>query len=142
MDITIEELLKLMLNFFQGIDKQIQQIAEEQRQKDLEREDILHYYENHNMNASDYCKYGKMLKQVQMERRKVKFDLERTKCIRDTLTQKYNNKLITGDIVKTLKELKAIDKRQVNPKYVNRTNVSEKMEDTENEQIQKQESNN
>lgn len=140
MDITIEELLKLMLNFFQDIDKQIQQITAEQSQKDLEREDILHYYENHNMNASDYCKYGKMLKEVLMERRKVKFDLDRAKCIRDTLTQKYNNKLITGDIIKTLKELKAIDKRQANPKYVNRTNILEEMY-VEDEQVQKQKNN-
>ncbi len=141
MEITIEDLLKLMLDFFQNIDKQIQQISEEQRQKDLEREDILHYFEGHNMNAADYCKYGKMLKQVQMERRKIKFDLERTRCIRDTLTQKYNNKLITGDIIKTIKGLKEIDKRQINPQYNCRTNILEGM-NTEDEQIQKQESNN
>lgn len=128
MEITIEDLLKLMLNFFQDIDKQIQQISEEQRQKDLEREDILHYFENHNMNASDYCKYGKLLKQIQIERRKIKFDLERTKCIRDTLTQKYNNKLITGDIINTIKELKEIDKRQYNPKYKCRTNILDELE--------------
>ena len=127
MEITIEDLLKLMLNFFQNIDKQIQQISEEQRQKDLEREDILHYFENHNMNAADYCKYGKLLKQVQIERRKIKFDLERTQCIRDTLTQKYNNKLITGDIIKTIKELKEIDKKQSNPKYKCRTNILEEL---------------
>ena len=136
MEIAIEELLKLMLKFFQDIDKQIQQITAEQSQKDLEREDILHYYENHNMNAYDYCKYGKTLKEVQEERRKVKFDLDRVKCIRDMLTQKYNNKMITGDIIKTLKELKAIDKRQANPKYVNRTNILEELK-TEDEQIQK-----
>lgn len=129
MEITIEDLLKLMLDFFQNIDKQIQQISEEQRQKDLEREDILHYFENHNMNAADYCRYGKLLKQVQTERRKIKFDLERTQCIRDTLTQKYNNKLITGDIIKTMKELREIDKKQSNPKYNCRTNILEELED-------------
>lgn len=139
MEITIEDLLKLMLNFFQNIDKQIQQISEEQRQKDLEREDILHYFENHNMNAADYCKYGKLLKQVQIERRKIKFDLERTQCIRDTLTQKYNNKLITGDIIKTIKELKEIDKKQSNPKYKCRTNILEELI-TQDEKIQEQES--
>ena len=139
MEITIEDLLKLMLNFFQNIDKQIQQISEEQRQKDLEREDILHYFENHNMNAADYCKYGKLLRQVQIERRKIKFDLERTQCIRDTLTQKYNNKLITGDIIKTIKELKEIDKKQSNPKYKCRTNILEELI-TQDEKIQEQES--
>lgn len=128
MDLTVEELLKYMINFFQGIDKEIEQISEEQRQKDLEREDVLHYFENHNMNASDYCKYGKLLKKIQRERRQIKFDLERATCIRDMLTKKYNNKLIVGDIMNTMKELKAINRRQANPKYKERTNILEELE--------------
>lgn len=33
------------------------------------------------------------------------------------LTDKYNNRLITGDIIKTLKELKDLKKKNANRKY-------------------------
>ena len=65
----VEDLLKYMLSFFQNIDKEIEQVSEDQRQKDLEREDLLHYYENHKMDAVKYCKAGKLLKSTQEERR-------------------------------------------------------------------------
>lgn len=70
----------------------------------------------------------KITKKIQRERRQIKFDLERATCIRDMLTKKYNNKLIVGDIMNTMKELKAINRRQANPKYKERTNILEELE--------------
>lgn len=121
-----EELLKYMLNFFQDIDKQIKEIENELSQKDLEQQDILHYIENNTLNAGKYAKVGKLLKQVREERRYIKNDLERAYCIRNTLTNKYNNKLITGDIINTLKGLSTIEKRKSG--YTNRTDILTRLE--------------
>lgn len=122
-----EELLKYMLNFFQDIDKQIKEIENELSQKDLEQQDILHYIENNTLNAGGYAKTGKLLKEVRADRRSIKDDLDKAYCIRDTLTTKYNNKLITGDIINTLKGLSAIKKRS--KRYVNKTNILNGLED-------------
>ncbi len=117
----VDDLLKYMLNFFQNIDKQAQKISEELSQKDLERQDILHYIENTELNAAGYARVGKLLKRVSMERREIKKELEKINCLKDKLANKYNNKLIAGDIIKALKGLQTIDNRKGN--YVNRTEI-------------------
>lgn len=43
-------------------------------------------------------------------------------------TDKYNNKLITGDIIQNLKEQEKLTKRQLNPTYKYRTNILERLE--------------
>lgn len=133
----VEDLLKYMLNFFQNIDKEIEQVSEEQRQKDLEREDLLHYYENNKMDAVKYCKVGKLLKSTQEERRSIKNELERLREIK-SFTTKYNNKMIQRDIIQLLKGLETINKRQESPSYTCRTNILDELED-KHEQVQQQE---
>lgn len=122
-----ETFLKYMLNFFQNIDKQAKEISEELSQKDLERQDILHYIENTELNASGYAKIGKLLKRVSMERREIKKELEKINCLRDTLANKYNNKLIAGDIIKALKGLQTIENRKGS--YTNRTEILKELEE-------------
>ena len=56
-------------------------------------------------------------------------------------TDKYNNKLITGDIIQNLKEQGILRKKQENPTYKYRTDILERLE-AKDEQIQKQESTN
>lgn len=136
----VEDLLKYMLSFFQNIDKEIEQVSEEQRQKDLEREDLLHYYENHKMDAVRYCKAGKLLKSTQEERRSIKNELERLREIK-SFTTKYNNKMIQKDIIQLLKGLETINKRQESPNYTCRTNILDRLED-KHEQVQQQENDN
>lgn len=116
-----ESLLKYMLNFFQNIDNEAKKIVDELSQKDLERQDILHYIENNKLNASEYARVGKLLRKVSIERREIKKDLEKINCLRDKLTNKYNNKLIAGDIIKALKGIQTIDNRKGT--YVNRTQI-------------------
>ena len=116
-----ESLLKYMLNFFQNIDNEAKKIVDELSQKDLERQDILHYIENNKLNASEYARVGKLLRKVSIERREIKKDLEKINCLRDKLTNKYNNKLISGDIIKALKGIQTIDNRKGT--YVNRTQI-------------------
>lgn len=116
-----ESLLKYMLDFFQNIDNEAKKITDELSQKDLERQDILHYIENKKLNASEYAKVGKLLKKVSIERRKIKKDLEKINCLRDKFANKYNNKLIAGDIIKALKGIQTIESRKGT--YVNRTQI-------------------
>ena len=68
---TTEEILKYMLVFFQDIDKRLQKLREEQSIADIKQSDILHYIENHNLNASQSCKLIKQLKKVRKERREM-----------------------------------------------------------------------
>ena len=110
-----------MLDFFQNIDNEAKKITDELSQKDLERQDILHYIENKKLNASEYAKAGKLLKKVSIERRKIKKDLEKINCLRDKFANKYNNKLIAGDIIKALKGIQTIESRKGT--YVNRTQI-------------------
>jgi hypothetical protein len=140
MDIKVEELLKQMLNFFQNIDKEIEKTGKKLQQKDLEREDLLHYYENHKMDATKYCRIGKLLKQTQQERRTIKNELEKFREIKKFST-KYNNKMIQGDIIQLLKSLTTISKRQAEPIYTYRTNILYELEGR-HEQVPQQENSN
>ena len=54
-------------------------------------------------------------------------------------TDKYNNKLITGDIIQNLKEQGVLKKKQESPTYKYRTSILDRLE-AKDEQIQKQKS--
>lgn len=122
----VEDLLKYMHEFFTSIDKEIDNIAQELSNVDLEQQDILHYIENNNLNASGYAKVGKLLKEVRIKRRNIKNDLDKLNSIRDNLTRKYNNKFIEKDIVGAIKGIEAVEKKK--GKYNNKTNILEKLE--------------
>lgn len=112
----IEDLLKCMLNFFQNIDKELNNAREELSTADLKQQDLLHYIENNTLNAGGYSKVGKAIKQVRNERRQIKYEIDRLECVQ-RFTSKYNNKLIQGDIIQVLKDLSTIDKKQEAPSY-------------------------
>lgn len=137
-----EELLKYMLNFFQDIDKQLKNKNEELKRIDMQQQDILHYIEARNLNAGGYAKAGKLLKDVRAKRRKIKNDIEQMELIQ-IFTRKYNNKMIQGDLIQTLKGLSTINKRQAEPKYICRTNILKGLEDKHDNKnttyVQKQE---
>ena len=123
-----EELLKYMLNFFQNTDKQLNNKNEELKEIDMQQQDILHYIEARNLKAGGYAKAGKLLKDVRAKRRKIKNDIEQMELIQ-IFTRKYNNKMIQGDLIQTLKGLSTINKRQAEPKYICRTNILKGLED-------------
>lgn len=130
----VEDLLKYMHKFFTSIDQEINDILQELSNVDLEQQDILHYIENNNLNASGYAKVGKLLKEIRLKRRKIKNDLDKLSTIRDNLTRKYNNKFIEKDIMGAIKGIEAVEKRE--GKYNNRTNILDRLE-AKDEQIQK-----
>ena len=106
-----------MLKFFNETEKELKSLYEELSEKDLEQQDLLHYIESNELNGAGYAKIGKALKIVRKERRVIKNDIEKLEEVK-RFVQKYNNKLITGDIIQTLKKLDGLEKKQSNPHYV------------------------
>lgn len=113
---TVEEILILMKNFFDNVKKEQDDLIEELRIKELEQEDLLHEIELSKLNASETAKVVKRLKQVRIDRRIIKNDLERVKLIK-SFTDKYNNKFITNEISMLLGELRKLGKIQITRKY-------------------------
>ena len=57
------------------------------------------------------------LKKVRKERRLVKDEIDTIRSLKDTFVDKYKNKFIEKDIMQALKNLKALENKQNNPKY-------------------------
>jgi hypothetical protein len=123
----VEELMKYMLNLFNNIDKQLHEEYEKLSQKDMELSDLDHYIENHKLRAYEYAKVGKLRQTLRGERRSIKNNIEMIETIKK-FTDKYNNKLITGDIIQNLKEQGLLKNKQENPSYKYRTNILERLE--------------
>lgn len=105
-----EEFLIEMKNFFENIDKLRLDLEEQIRETELARNDLLHELELAKLDGVRMMKVAKTLKEVLLERRKYKDELAKIMILKE-LTDKYNNRLITGDIIKTLKELKDLKKK-------------------------------
>lgn len=114
---TTEEILKYMLVFFQDIDKRLNELNKEQSVADIKQDEILHYVENHKLSASQSCKLIKKLKEVRKERRLIKDEIDIVRSLKDTFVDKYKNKFIEKDIMQAIKNLRALENRQNNPKY-------------------------
>ncbi len=115
--LTPEETLKYMLVFFQNTDKRLNELNTEQSVIDTKQDEILHYIENHSLNASQSCKIIKELKNIRYERRQIKNEIDVIRSLKDTFIDKYKNKFIEKDIIQALKKLKELENRQNNPKY-------------------------
>lgn len=113
----IEELLKTMLVFFQDIDKRLDKLSNELSVADIKQQELLHYIENHNLNAVESCRIIKLLKTVREERREIKNEINVVQSLKDTFVDKYKNKFIEKDLIQALKNLKELSEKQNNPSY-------------------------
>lgn len=111
-----EEFLIEMKNFFENIDKLSIDLEEQIKETELARNDLLHELELAKLDGVGMMKVAKTLKEVLLERRRYKDELAKVMILKE-LTDKYNNRLITGDIIKTLKELKDLKKKNEERKY-------------------------
>lgn len=118
----VGELFKYMLEFFNNAEKDLQAEREKLGQKDSEIADVLHYLEIHNLRSYDFAKAGKLLQNLRRERRQIKYNIEIIEIF-NKFAEKYNNKLITGDIMQALKEKNKKDKVQEAPIYKYKTDV-------------------
>lgn len=111
-----EEFLIEMKNFFENIDRLKVALEEQIRERELARNDLLHELELAKLNAVEMSKVAKELKAVLIERRKYKDELAKVMTLK-TFADKYNNKLIVGDIITTLKRLNTLKQKNRNRQY-------------------------
>lgn len=134
---NVEDLMRYMLNLFDNTAKNLSAEYDKLSQKDLELCDLDHYIENHKLRGGELAKVGKLRKELREERRQIKYDIAYLEIVKK-FTDKYNNKLITGDIIQNLKEQEKLLKKQDNPTYRYRTNVLDRLEvkDVENKETE------
>lgn len=124
---NVEELMQYMLNLFDNTSKQLHNEYEKLSQKDMELSDLDHYIEFHKLKAYELSKVCKLRKKLREERREIKNNIEMIEIIKK-FTDKYNNKLITGDIIQNLKDQENLKKKQENPKYKYRTDILDRLD--------------
>ena len=123
----VEDLMQYMLNLFNNTSDNLHKEYEKLSQKDMELSDLDHYLENHSLKSYELAKIGRLRKTLREERREIKNNIEMIEVIKK-FTDKYNNKLIAGDIIQNLKEQWILRKRQENPTYKYRTSILERLE--------------
>ena len=130
---NVEDLMQYMLNLFNNTGNELHEEYEKLSQKDMELRNLDHYIEIHSLKSYELAKIGKLRKTLREERRQIKNNIDMIEIIKK-FTDKYNNKLITGDIIQNLKEQGVLRKKQENPSYKYRTNILDRLE-AKDEQI-------
>ena len=103
----VEEFAKEMNYFFTYIERTNSDLKNELRIKELEQDDLLHEIELSKLNAFELSKVAVRLRNVRQERRAIKDKLEFISTLKG-FADKYNNKLITGDIAQLLKNIRKL----------------------------------
>lgn len=103
----VEEFAKEMNYFFTYIERTNSDLKNELRIKELEQDDLLHEIELSKLNAFELSKVAVRLRNVRQERRVIKDKLEFISILKG-FADKYNNKLITGDIAQLLKNIRKL----------------------------------
>lgn len=124
---NIEDLMQYMLNLFNNTSNNLHKEYEKLSQKDMELSDLDHYIEIHTLKSYELAKIGRLRKTLREERREIKDNIDMLETVKK-FTDKYNNKLITGDIIQNLKDQSRLRKKQLNPTYTYRTNILERLE--------------
>ena len=132
---TEEEFLIEMKNFFENVDKLKISLEEQIKETEYARNDLLHELELANLNAVEMTRVAKTLKEVLRERRKYKDELAKVMTLKG-FTDKYNNKLIVGDIIVVLKNLKTLKSNNETRAYTPRRIENLKCVEAKDEQIQ------
>ena len=101
----VEEFAKEMNYFFTYIERTNSDLKNELRIKELEQDDLLHEIELSKLNVFELSKVAVRLRNVRQERRVIKDKLEFLSTLKG-FADKYNNKLITGDIAQLLKNIR------------------------------------
>ena len=127
-----EEFLIEMKNFFENIDTLKTDLENQVRETEFARNDLLHELELANLNAVEIMKVAKTLKDVLKERRRYKDELAKVMTLKG-FTDKYNNKLIVGDIILVLKNLRTLksnnETRTYTPRRITNLKCTEEKED-------------
>lgn len=92
---------------------------------DIQISDILHFIENENFNASQGYGYAKKLKQLRIERRRIKIEIEPLRMLNSTTLKNLQPLRCTmGNITKKDEELqKCISERKYVPRAITKEEV-------------------
>lgn len=115
--LEVQDILKIMLNLFQDVDNRLKELSKKQSIVDTKQDEILHYIENHKLNASERCKIISLLQKVRKDRRQIKDEMDVIRSLKDSFIDKYKNKFIEKDILVALKNLQELENRKDNPNY-------------------------
>ena len=106
----IEKFVVEMNYFFTNVEKTNLELRNKLRIKELEQDDLLHEIELSKLNAVELLKIAKRLKKTRNERREIKDKLEFFEIIK-SFSDKYVNRLITGDLIKVLKNIRTLKEK-------------------------------
>lgn len=112
----VKQLLKQMHEFFTYIERTNSDLKAELRKKELEQDDLLHEIELSRLNAFELVKVAMRLKRTRKERRIIKDKLEFISTVKG-FSDKYNNRMITGDIAQLLKNITTLETNWSNRFY-------------------------
>lgn len=103
----IEKFVEEMNYFFTNIERTNSDFKNQLRTKELEQDDLLHEIELSKLNAFELTKVATRLQKTRKERREIKDKLEFIATIKG-FSDKYTNKLITGDLINLLKNIRRL----------------------------------
>lgn len=103
----IEKFVEEMNYFFTNIERTNSDLKNQLRTKELEQDDLLHEVELSKLNAFELTKVATRLQKTRKERREIKDKLEFIATIKG-FSDKYTNKLITGDLINLLKNIRRL----------------------------------
>ena len=127
MDIDVKDLFECMLNLFNNTANELKEEYKKLSEIDQELSDLDHYLEINKLMAYEHAKLSKLRQEERIKRRAIKDNIDFIELVK-RFTDKYNAKLITGDIIQNLKEQENLRARQMNPTYKYKTNVLKKLE--------------
>ena len=103
----VEKFVEKMNYFFTNIERTNSDLKNKLRTKELEQDDLLHEIELSKLNTFELAKVATRLKKTRNERREIKDKLEFIATVKG-FSDKYNNKLITGDLINLLKNIRTL----------------------------------
>ena len=112
----VEKFVEQMNYFFTNIERVNSDLKNRLRTKELEQDDLLHELELRKLNDFELVKVASRLKKTRKERRDIKDKIEFVYTVKG-FSDKYNNKLITGDLINLLKNIKQLRSNRENRIY-------------------------
>ena len=93
---TVEELMKYMLNLFNNTSDNLHKEYEKLSQKDMELSDLDHYIENHILKSYELAKVGRLRKTLREERREIKNNIDMIMSVQFVLFKNFSNIYISS----------------------------------------------
>ena len=123
---SVDDLMHYMLEFFNNTTKHLKDRWDDLSYIDTQLSELDHYLEIHKLKSYEHAKLSKLRQELRCERRNIKNDIDMITTIKK-FTDKYNNKLITGDIIQNLKEQELLKEKQNNPTFTYKTDILERL---------------